>query len=353
MNNENVPEYISFFTVDGNEFLRHRYEGSSIISIELKRKKRGSFIFRDEKELLAYWLSEHVFSDAPHPTLISEYGFNRTALEGLKKSIPGLRVIYTLHNNHLAAPYRYGSKIKPELQDFMDHLAEYDAVVVLTDEQRIDIMKQFAPLANIHVIPHHVPDFPSISATRDPMKVVLVGRYTSIKGQLDAIEAFREVSTRFPQATLELYGRGPDEEEIRKAIGAAGLVDQVRIMGFTDNSLATFEGAALSLQPSYMEGYALSLQESMASGCVPVAYDFKYGARAQITNGEDGILVDTGNIRELAAAIILLLSDPKYLMTLSSAARNCKRSSTQQQVVQSWGVLFRNVRSEVESNLAI
>lgn len=345
MNQHNTPDYISFYGFDGEEFLRHRYENNAVASVELKRKNRGSYIFRDEKELLAYWLSEQVFRAVPSPTLISEYGFNRSALEGLKDSIAGLRVIYTLHNNHFAAPYRYGSKIKPELQDFMEHLTEYDAVVVLTDEQRLDIMKQFAPLGNVHVIPHHVPEFPRTSAPRDPMKVVLVGRYAPVKGQLDAIEAFREVTTLLPQARLELYGRGPDEEKISSAIVAAGLENQVRVMGFTENSLETFEGAAVSLTPSSMEGYPLSLQESMASGCVPVAYDYKYGARAQITNGEDGIVVDSGNIRELAAAIILLLTDSNYRTKLSAEARKCKGSPTRQQVVKIWGSVLGGLRT--------
>lgn len=346
MDQNNKPESISFFTIDGDEFLRHRCEDSSVISIELFRKNRGSFKFKNEKELLAHWLSEHIFRDVSNPVLISEYGFNRSALENLKYSVPGLRVIYTLHNNHYSPPYRYGSSTKPELVDFMDHLADYDAVVVLTNEQRLDIMKEYAPLKNVHVIPHHVPDFPPRTVSRDPMKVVLVGRYTAIKGQLDAIEAFRKVTAILPQARLELYGRGPDEDKISAAIVAAGLESQVRVMGFTENSLITFEGAALSLMPSYMEGYPLSLQESMASGCVPVAYDYKYGARAQISNGKDGVIVDTGNTKELAAAVVLLLTDSTYRMALSAEARKCNGSPTQRRVVQLWNTVFDRLVEE-------
>jgi glycosyltransferase involved in cell wall biosynthesis len=346
MTKENIPKFVSFFTDDGREYLRHNYVGAAVASIELRERDLGLFCFDDERELLAFWLSEYVLAEETKATLISEYGFNRAALEALKGSMRDLRIIYTLHNNHFASPYRFGSAVKPELRDFMDHLADYDGVVVLTNEQRIDILKQYAPLDNIHVIPHHVPELSSVrAAVRDPAKIVLIGRYTSVKGQLDAIDAFREVVVRFPDATLELYGRGPDEERIRLAIAAAELQDRVHIRGFTSDSQKAFEEAAISLHPSYMEGYSLSLQESLAAGCVPVAYDFKYGARAQIANGLNGLIVDVGNTRELAAAMTLLLSDSDYRSRLSSAGRESTRPFTSEGLAASWKALFRRLHS--------
>lgn len=61
---------------------------------------------------------------------------------------------YCVHSNHLDYPYTLGSKVRKNHQYAMEHIKDYDGLIVLTNEQKEDIMKDFESNNNIFVIPH-------------------------------------------------------------------------------------------------------------------------------------------------------------------------------------------------------
>lgn len=344
---DNKPVQTDYYGRGGNLYLSH-YTGSrgdgSKAFLELHTPS-GSVCFGSTGELIAHWLQAFVLPTDKRSSLISEYGFFRRSLQDLQKVLPGLRVIYTLHNNHLTGSNRYGAPVKRELLDFFNHIHEYDAVVVLTDDQKNDILKQFYPVNNITVIPHHtVEDLPA-DADRDPYRVVLLGRYAEHKGQIDAIQAFRQVVDHFPLAHLELYGRGPMEDAMRTEIEAQGLSENVRIMGFSNGSREVYSRASIGLFPTLYEGFGLSIQESMQYGCVPIAYDSKYGIRALIRDGVDGLVIDRSNVNELAASILLLLRNDKLRVQLASECPSVYERFSEKFVVDKWTNLLQDIHA--------
>lgn len=153
----------------------------------------------------------------------------------------------------------------------------FDDVVVLTEEQRQDLWKQFGYQDFIHVIPHHMVPATGVGP-RDPKKVVMVGRFDEIKGHIPALNAFKEVLKTVPDARLELYGRGDEERNIKAEIERLGLGDSVTVPGFAEDASQVFSEASISIVASTYEGFCLSMAESMAAGCVPVCYSFQVRA---------------------------------------------------------------------------
>ena len=337
-----------FYGREGNLYLKSYkdadpYGARGLLDL---RQPDGSVIsFKSNAELIAYWLRTMVFTGSSPITLISEYGFFRRALQNLRKELPNLRVVYTLHNNHLAGSNRFGAPIKPELVDFFSHLDDYDSVVVLTEDQRMDIMKQFPSVENISVIPHHTVEDRQIVETRDRYRVVVLGRFSEHKGQLDAIRAFRTVVNHVPQARLELYGRGPTEDAIRSEIVSQDLSQHVQVMGFVNGSKEVYSSASIGLFPTLYEGFGLSIQESMQYGCVPIAYDSKYGIRALIRDGVDGLIIDRSNVEELAASILLLLRNDKQRQEYSMNCESVYDRFSEKSVVESWRVLLEGLHA--------
>lgn len=327
---------VQYIDQDGNCYLQESKDEATqrVRSLEVYPGSPDSAVFDTKVGLFKYWMQRFVLLDDPNPTIISEYGTRRVALDALE-SENNAKVIYTVHSNHLSKPHRYGGRIRPEMSDFFSHLDEYRAVVVLTHEQQMDVWKQYGRLETVHVVPHYVPASRSISE-RDQKRVVMVGRFEPIKGQLIAIGAFKQVVAAVPDAKLELYGRGPDQERIEKAISELGLSQNVSIMGFTADPDSVFRSAGMSIVASDYEGFCLSLAESMAAGCVPVSFDVKYGPRDLINNGSDGFLVEHGNENELADAIMLGLSNPAYLDDMSENAINSVSKLSKERFMDDW-----------------
>lgn len=62
-----------------------------------------------------------------------------------------------VHINHFESPFTYGSKVKPDHIDFLSNIDKLDALVVLTNDQKKDIEKQFGEHGNIFIIPNSMP----------------------------------------------------------------------------------------------------------------------------------------------------------------------------------------------------
>lgn len=338
MNSENKPELIQYLRRDGSCYMEEIMEPASgkVRGIVLNLQNQPSLFFKNTVDLFAYWMQQFVLTDPKetNPVIISEYAGRRTAFERLEEQ-NSARIIYTVHNNHLAEPFDYGSGISPNHSYFMNHMSTFDDVVVLTHEQRLDLWKEFGYRDGIHVIPHHMSPATGVGP-RDPLKVVMVGRFDKVKGQIPALGAFKDVIQKVPNARLELYGRGADLRRIQDEIVRLGLTDSASIVGFTEDSSQVFSEAAVSIVASQYEGFCLSLAESMAAGCVPVSYSFKYGPQDLIRPGVDGLLVKPGNVRDLADSITFLLLNTEIRNQMSKAAESIVDKIPESRLIDEW-----------------
>lgn len=290
--------------------------------------------FATFEDLRHYWLTNFVFLDNTSPTIISEYAFNRDSLE----RVPGAHITYTLHNTHFASPYNYGSKLRED-QPFLRNLPDLNQVVVLTNEQQTDLRKQFRGISNVRVVPHHA-HFEERNVERDPLKTVMVGRFEKVKGHIDAVRAFAKILKTVPDATLDIWGRGSEEDTIQSEIDRLGISDSVKIKGFTTDAATVFASAAATFVPSAYEGFCLSMIEGMAQGCVPIVYNFKYGPADIVTSGRDGFIVERGNIDDLADSAALLLSDSVLCNQMAEQATYVRNRFTESRLVADWRAIL-------------
>lgn len=331
MDQNNKPYLIEYLGRDGCVYLKEspgrqpRYEVTTPAGIQE---------LSSQEELYSFWLRRLVLADESSPTIISEYGTHLETLESIQKAT-NAKIIYTFHSSHYSAPYHYGADVRSDQKPFLDKLRTLPSLIVLTEEQKLDLLKQYGPLSNISVIPHHVPA-DTRSVPRDTNKIVMVSRFDKLKGHKDALRAFARIHRSIPSLYFEIYGRGPDEKAIRDTINELELGDAARIVGFTDDAPSVFASAAISLVPSAYEGFCLSLIESMSQGCVPVTYGFKYGPRDIVTHGVDGLIAEPGNITDLADSSALLINDTHKREEMSQAARKVAFRFTEERLIEDW-----------------
>lgn len=336
MDASNKPYKIQYLTPEQEVYLEEFPPNSSYRLISPTTQKRVEFNNYDE--LYEHWLSEYVLKQAKHPTIISEYGEKRKALEAIASSADA-KIIYTFHSTHLAHPYTYGSKTRPDQKHFIDQIRSLSALVVLTNEQKLDLEKTYGALDNVFVIPHHAP-CTHTTIDRNLKKIVIVGRFDSAKGHIDALKAFKRIHSRDPQTRLEVYGRGIFEQSIQSEIDTLDLNDVAKISGFTTDAATVFASAGVTLVPSKYEGFCLSMIEAMGQGCVPVAYNFKYGPADIIRNGTDGFVVEAGNILDLADSASLLMSSTELHIKMSNEAKKISERFSENALIRRWNTLF-------------
>ena len=136
------------------------------------------------------------------------------------------------------------------------------------------------------------------------------------------VQAFAGLAKRFPQGRLWLAGRGRQQTELEALIVAAGLAQQVRLLGFVpEEKLAGLYAAAdCVLMPSLdLEGFGLVTAEALACG-TPVAAS-RAGANAEVLEPlSSGMIFPAGDSAALESKLESYLSGRATLPTRDRCA---------------------------------
>jgi glycosyltransferase involved in cell wall biosynthesis len=84
----------------------------------------------------------------------------------------------------------------------------------------------------------------------------------------------------------------------------------------------------------------MGIIEAMACGLPVVAFDCLWGPRSIITDGEDGFLVENGNIEKLAETILSLMNYPEKISEMGINARKNVQRFNIDTIAKKWKRLF-------------
>lgn len=148
--------------------------------------------------------------------------------------------------------------------------------------------------------------------------VVYIGRDKRYK-QLDhLVKAFRIVKNEISDAKLIIAGRG-NFSEVKELSDELNLDTELHREIDEDQKLDILQKANVFVTPSMKEGWGITVIEANRCGTPAIAYNVS-GLRDSIVNNESGLLVESGNIEEIAAAIIKVLKENEFQEKLSKNA---------------------------------
>lgn len=122
---------------------------------------------------------------------------------------------------------------------------------------------------------------------------------------------------------LNMIGNGPLEDTLRAEIEKKGLSDRVHLLGaMTPEEVRGYmEKSNIFLFTSDKnEGWGAVLNEAMNSGCATVASHAIGSVPFLIKNGENGLIYESGNTRDLCEKVEGLLRDPDECRRMGDAA---------------------------------
>jgi glycosyltransferase involved in cell wall biosynthesis len=146
--------------------------------------------------------------------------------------------------------------------------------------------------------------------------IVFAGRLNKAKRPDHAIEAFKIVKSRVPNAELWIIGDGYFSGKLMRI-----AVEGVRFFGSVSNEerKELIKKAWVLVNPSVREGFGLNVVEANALGVPCVAYDVA-GLRDAVISDETGLLVKSGDVDALGEAIFQVLASDALRVRLSEKA---------------------------------
>jgi glycosyltransferase involved in cell wall biosynthesis len=222
------------------------------------------------------------------------------------------------------------------MHNLVKKLKHLDRLVVLTDYDK----DTWVELNNVVTIPNPLSFASNEISLQTEKRVIVVGRYSHEKGYDYLLSAWSKVQKECPDWRLTIFGDG-DCAIYNQMMSQLGIDrERCKLNGKTANIQSEYVRSSLAVCSSRFEGFGLSIIEAMACGLPVVSFDCPWGPRSIISNGNDGILVENGNVDELTKAMIILMKDKeKRLEMANCAVQNVKRFAMAK-IAMLWVSLF-------------
>ena len=141
-------------------------------------------------------------------------------------------------------------------------------------------------------------------------KMMTACRLTSQKNLPVLVEAFSMVHREHADYKLEIYGKGPLENELTEQIRALHAEDYIFLKGFSSDVHTVMARSSGFVMSSNFEGLSNSMLEALCIGVPCVCTDCPPGCvREYIVNGENGFVTKVGDAQELKEKICTLIEN--------------------------------------------
>ena len=110
---------------------------------------------------------------------------------------------------------------------------------------------------------------------------------------------------------LVLAGDGILLEDTKVLASGLGITDQVLFPGYVRYIPELYACCQAAVSTSRIEGLPFNVMEAMACGLPVIASDIK-GHRELVTHGENGLLFEGGNLKELTEPLAMIYLDPVF-----------------------------------------
>ncbi len=219
---------------------------------------------------------------------------------------------------------------------------QLDALVVLTqyDAESWNAVKPAT------VIPNPSPFTPKQFSSCQNKQIISVGRLSEQKGYDMLIETWQIVSSKHPDWKLTIYGEGLLKDELETQIKEKGVNETLHICEPTSAIAEKYAESSIYVMSSRFEGFGLVLIEAMACGVPCISFDCPYGPSDIIRNDEDGLLVENGNTKKLAEAIIYLIEHEEIRIRMGEKARISSQRYAPEQIMNQWTNLFNELKNK-------
>lgn len=218
-------------------------------------------------------------------------------------------------------------------------IRKYDGLVVLTREDE----RQWRKIkTSTVIIPNALPFYPEKISNCKEKIIISVGRIAEQKGYDLLLKAWEIVIKKHPDWNLDIYGNGELLETILLEVEKLDLSASFHIKEPTKDIMSKYIKSSIYVMSSRFEGFGMVLIEAMSCGLPCIAFNCPSGPSDIITDKEDGLLVENGNIEKLAESICFLIENEKKRIEWGHNAHKKVQQYLPENVMQQWKYYFES-----------
>jgi teichuronic acid biosynthesis glycosyltransferase TuaC len=200
----------------------------------------------------------------------------------------------------------------------------------------------------VSLIPHGINESFFIENTKTgsfslPLRLITVSRLIKLKNIDMVIRALGSFKHDF---VFDIYGDGPEKDNLEKLINELGLQEKVSLKGFINNDKLpkVFQNYCLFVMPSFPETLGRVYFEAMASG-LPVIASANTGVDGLVTDGKQGFFIDPCNTLEFTVKFTEILENlvatPNLIGQLSTNSRQYAKQYSWSTIVPKYLSIYK------------
>lgn len=353
-----VVSRIDYYGVDGKlvmTYLRpdkNKKIKSKVSLFFYDSNHKAIFGFSSMHKLYSAWLDTKVSDTQKKPSwLIADSKSVARLISNYRRN--NVYTLHVIHNSHLGKNDNpYTSRIISARAVGMKVLHHFDAAVFLTQRQRTEYSRRFGKTNNLTVIPNSREWSYDPTVIRNPYRGIMLcsldGRKRPKLG-IQAVKAAREMTGI--DIKLDIYGEGKLEKELIEYISSISAEDYISLKGHIPHAAEQFRSSGFSLLTSTFEGLPLVLPEAMGRGCIPIAFDLRYGPSDVIEDGRTGFLVPQNDVEAMSrkiAEVVNMTEQESETMRLAARTK-AHICYLDQSVVNLWNSNMKQARNRRKS----
>lgn len=222
----------------------------------------------------------------------------------------GIRIVYTPHGFIYSQP---SSKIFKFAYYWIERITlplVNKVIFVSPSESEVAIADKVLPRQQARVIVNGVKtDFPQQKINHKPT-IVMVSRFEEPKRPEELIKAIPLIIKKHPDVQFTLIGDGSKRSLVEQLISELDIENNVQLLGFRSDISNQLSIGVMAVLCSSSEGLPYVALEAMACSRPVVGTNVK-GIIDVVHDGENGLLYELGDYKDLANKIISLLDNPK------------------------------------------
>lgn len=213
-------------------------------------------------------------------------------------------------------------------------------LLVCQTEQVVDYFKNKIN-TNFIVIPNPIsPNLPSWKGNKSNV-IITACRIDKQKNLPMLISVFSKVHIVHPEIFLEIYGDGPLKKQIEELIRSLHLQEHIKLKGFSKNIHSIMASSLAYVSSSNYEGISNSMLEALGIGLPTICTDCPVGGAAMfIKNYRNGILIPVGDENALYKAMIKIIKDESFRITISKESQKIKDLISESKITEQWELVL-------------
>lgn len=300
---------------------------------------------RDVADMLDIIVAEH--ARAPFDVLHAQYGYPTGWAVLLAAQRLGVPAIVSIQGGD---GHWVGSCCETHRQAMLRVVAHADALLIGCESFASEVVERLGVARERFTIVPGAVDVARFSPAQAPgaaaatPRLLYHGRVDRRKGVLDFLQALRLLRDDGVAFEAVVSGIGPDHDAAQSLAAELGL--DVRFTGHAayEDAPAVYAMGDIFVSPTYAEGFSNTILEAMASG-LPCLSCHAVGVMDCLRDGENGLLVQPGDIPAQAAALHRLIADAGLRTRLAEAAlEECRRTYSWSSVGQQIMGIYETLR---------